>query len=314
MKRLYVIVGFDDADVERQASDLQRQYEAGTVRFLARAYPARADKRATYLKSLVQSANDLIFGSTTATNFCRKQDQPCAVEAGNGGGGKKRCERATGIETGCARQRPQLVVIICADQLFDDVFDRLGRGALILRIAGPKLPQAAALKAAIDAFEPIASQVVLTISNRAKALYAPLMPDRNFQRLGGHGIARDAQADPSRFAAILQEYHAALYRGDFANPKKRQIRGAYMLDSETAFQQDRLHNTVQIIGPESRQDGFHLLNAYHIYGVKTDPGLHFDVMNADGGAINHTLDDVLTGKQGGGAEKHLNATPCDRLL
>ena len=216
--------------------------------------------------------------------------------------------------TACARLRPQLVVVICADQLFDQVFVKLGRGTLILRIAGPNLPPLDALKIAIDDFETIASSVVFAVSNRKKSQYAPLLPYKNFQLLGSHPVAADIQADPANTAAIFARYHGHLYRGDFVNPEKPGIRGAYMLDPTTAFQEDHLHRNVQTIGMDSRTDVFHLINAYHIYGVKTDPGFHFDVMNVGGGAIGHILTDVLTGRTGGGAERHLNATPCGRLL
>ena len=156
--------------------------------------------------------------------------------------------------------------------------------------------------------------MVSTIANRKKSFYAAIVPDRNFQRLGNHPIAADAQGNLPCFSDILEKYHARLYRGDFTNPVKPGIRGAYMLDQFTAFQEDRLHRIVQIVGTQSRDDGFHLLNAYHIYGVKSDPGFHFDVMKVTGAAIGHILTDVLTGKATTGAESHLNATPCDRLL
>jgi len=87
-----------------------------------------------------------------------------------------------------------------------------------------------------------------------------------------------------------------------------------MLDNETAFQEDRLHSIVQTIGTESRTDGFHLINAFHAYGVKIDPGFHFDVMNEGGGAIGHVLSDVLSHKMSEKSDTHLNATPCGRLL
>ena len=87
-----------------------------------------------------------------------------------------------------------------------------------------------------------------------------------------------------------------------------------MMDEETAFQEDHLHRTVQIIGANSRRDGFHLLNAYHIYGVKTDPGFHFDVMNEAGAPIRRAFTDVLNGAAAGRTETHLNITPCDRLV
>lgn len=314
LKRLYLVAGFDDFDVERKASDLQRRFESGSVRFLARAYPVRPNKRAIYLKGLVKSANDLIFGPSGATNFCRRLDQPCAFAASKGKATRKTCDRGKAEDTACARARPQLLIVICADQLFSEVFDRLGRGTLILRAPGPTLPPLDALKNQLDAFEPIATQVLATITRRSKSRYAPLVPYRNFQRLGGHPIAADAQADLAQFADILERYHGQLYHGDFRNPVKPGIRGAYMLDTDTAFQEDHLHRTLQTIGPDSREDGFHLLNAHHVYGVKSDPGFHFDVMNVRGGGIGHTLKDVVTGAAKGGTDTHLNATPCDRLV
>jgi hypothetical protein len=314
LKRLYLVAGFDDHDVERKASDLQRKFETGSVRFLARAYPAKPDKRASYLRGLVKSANDVIFGPGTAANFCRRLDQPCALETAKGTATRKTCERTKGGETACARTRPQLLVVVCADQLFGEVFDRLGRGALILRMRGPRLPPIDDVKGEIDRFEPIASEVLATLSRRSKSFYAPLIPDRNFQRLGGHLIASDAQANLAHFASILDHYHTRLYDGDFRNPKKSGIRGAYLLDAHTAFQEDHFHRGLQTIGVQSRQDGFHLLNAYHVYGVKSDPGFHFDVMNATGGRIGHILTDVLTGASDGGGSTHVNVTPCDRLV
>lgn len=314
LKRLYLLCGFDDPDVERQASQLQKSYQAGSVRIIGRTYPVKAEKRTTYLRGLVHAANDVIFGEGSATNFCRKLDQPCALEVGKGKRSRATCERAKTRVSACARSRPQSIVLVCSDQLFDEAFDHLARGVLFLRLAGPRLPATEDLKAAIDGFEPIVEGVMAAVTQRAKSLYAPLVPDRNFQRIGGHAIAEAIQADPARFAEILADYHAALYRGDFANPKKPGITGAYMVDADTGFQQDHLHKTVQTIGLESRQDGFHLLNAYHVYGVKSDPGFHFDVMNVDGRAIGHTLQDVVSGKSSVRGDTHLNATPCDRLV
>lgn len=313
-KRLYIIAGFDDPDVERRASALQREFESGSVRFLGRPYPASSEKRAGYLKGLVKSANELIFGTGNATNFCRKLDQPCAVNSQKEKRMGKTCERSKAGDTACARMRPQLIIVVCADQIFDEAFKRLGRGTLILRVPGPNLPEHELIKTRVDEFEPIAKEVLSKVSQRRKTLYAPLVPDFNFQRLGKHGIAEEIQARPVDFASIIERYHAELYRGDFHNPVKRGIRGAYMLDSDTAFQEDHLHQTIQTIGTESRHDGFHLLNAYHVYGVKTDPGFHFDVMNTKGGPIRHELKDVLTGISSNATEVHLNATPCDRIV
>lgn len=312
LKRLYILAGFDDHDVERQAAALQRQYQAGSSRVIGRTYPVKPEKRAAYLQGLVKSANNLIFGEYGATNFCRRLDQPCAREVGKTS--RRTCDSAKDGRTACARSRPQLVVVICADQLFTEVFDRLGRGTLIMRLAASRLPSVADLKARLDAFEPIAEEVVATISRRAKSLYSPLLPSRNFQRLGPHDIAGEVQATPSEFAAIMTRYHERLYDGKFKNPRKSGVRGAYMLDADTGFQEDHLHRVVQAIGAASREDGFHLFNAYHVYGVKADPGFHFDIMKVDGGAVGDRFEDRLTGAARGGGETHLNATPCDRIL
>jgi hypothetical protein len=314
LKRLILVAGFEGGDVESQITSLQRRFESGSVRFLARRFPADPVKRVGYLRELVRAANEMIFGPDGATNFCRRLDQPCAIEAREAKLKGKTCDHRQLKVTACARGRPQLIVVLCADHLFEEVFGRLGRAALILRLERPQLPSVDELKKLIDAFEPIAAQVVLTVANRDKSLYAPLVPDRNFQRLGHHPIAAAIQAAPDQIATIFAKYHNELYRSDFKNPVKPQIRGAYMLDDETAFQEDRLHNTTQIIGDESRNDGFHLLNAYHVYGVKVDPGFHFDVMSVGGGAIGQVLTDVLTGNSASAAEEHLNATPCDRLV
>ena len=265
------------------------------------------------MRELVRSANDLVFGSASATNFCRKQDQPCGLEAG-GRRGPKTCERPASGDVGCARSRPQLVALICAHHLFDQAFKKLGRGTLMMRLEGNELPEADALKASIDAFEPAALAVVTAVANRRKSILAPLMPQWNFQGLGSHPIAHSVQANPAAFETTMDTYHSELYRSDFVNPTKRSIRGGYMLDAQTAFQEDHLHNVVQTIGPASRADAFHLLNAYHVYGVKSDPGFHFDVMNRGGGTIGHALHDVLTGHTDNGRSTHLNATPCDRLV
>ncbi len=313
IKRLYLVAGFEGVEHERTVAAVQRSYTGNDRRFLTRVFPGRPDKRAHHLADLVQNAVTLIFGPGQATNFCRRQDQPCAVDEHRGRDRPKTCEAGKAQFAACGRARPQLIVVICADRVFPEVFDRLGRAVLILRVPGPVLPDAQALKGIIDAFEPIAAHVNDVVSQRAKSNYAPLVPDRNFQRLGGHTIAADTQANPGAFGEIMRTYHNRLYRGDFVNREKG-VRGAYMLDSRTAFQQDHLHKTVQIIGIDSLRDGFHLLNAYHIYGVKTDPGFHFDVMNVAAGAIRHSFNDVLDGSSAGRKENHLNITPCDRLV
>lgn len=314
LRRLYLLAGFDDRDVERRASTLQESYEEGGVRVVARPYPVKQGLRQSHLRGVVRDANDVIFGRDGATNFCRRLDQRCTRQPAGEGPRGKACEPRPAGPTACARARPQMVVTVCAERIEAEALEALGRATLILRLPGPALPPDDQLPAALDGFEPIVEAVLLASSNRPKSLHAALMPDRNFQRLGGHPIARDVQADPAHFEDVLRVHHDNLYRSDFRNPVKRKLWGAYMLDEDTAFQADRLHGSIQPVGQASRDDAFHLVNAHHTFGAKADPGLHFDVMNKDGGGIGYVLRDVLTGRTDGGATKHLNATPCDRLL
>ncbi len=86
-----------------------------------------------------------------------------------------------------------------------------------------------------------------------------------------------------------------------------------MLNDTVGFQQDRLHDTAQF-GKASREDVFHLLNAYHKYGSAVEPGLHFDVTDKNGGALLEVFKDILTDKKSASSDTHINVTPCDRLL
>lgn len=314
IKRLYLIAGFNGPTLDATLNTVRKSYPRGDRRFIARAYPAKPDKRALHLRALVDDAINLIFGKGGATNFCRQQDQPCALDQQKGKQRSKTCRVGKEGEVACARSRPELIVIICSDLVQAEVLDKLGRGVLILRVPGPELPDSATLKTIIDTFEPVAAEVYETLRTRSKSFYAPLIPDRNFQRLTGRSIASDAQANPADFKAIMERYHADLYDGRFRNPRKSGIRGAYMFDVDTAFQEDHLHKTVQQIGADSRADGFHLLNAFHVYGAKADPGFHFDVMNSEGGAIGRVFSDVLSGDPTKAADTHVNATPCDRIV
>ena len=314
LKRLFLVAGFEGQDLGARVTRLQRHFEGGDHKFVARVYPSNADKRPDYLRKLVKDANNLIFGSDGATNFCRKQDQLCAVAPKEGKGVAKLCERKHVAKAACGRARPQLIVVLCATRIYDEAFERLGRATLLLRFDADQLPDDDTVLTRLAEFEPIAREVIQAINHRSKALYAPLIPFRNFQKLAPAPIAAEVQDDPSKFSDIMMAYHERLYDGAFQNPEKKKIRGAYMLDGETAFQQDHLHKTVQIIGPNSREDGFHLMNAYHLYGVRMDPGFHFDVMNAGGKAIGHVFDDALTRIATDASEVHLNITPCDRRL
>lgn len=314
IKRLYLIAGFNGPTLDATLNTVQKSYPTGDRRFIVRAYPAKPDKRVLHLRALVDDAINFIFGKDGATNFCRQQDQPCALDQQKGKQRSKTCRAGKGGETACARSRPELIVIICSDLVYAEVLDKLGRGTLILRVPGPELPDSTTLKTIIDMFEPAAAEVYETLRSRSKSFYAPLIPDRNFQRLAGQSIAADAQTNPADFKAIMERYHRALYDGGFRNPRKSGIRGAYMFDVDTAFQEDHLHNTVQHIGPDSRADGFHLINAFHVYGAKTDPGFHFDVMNSKDGKIGNVFSDVLSGEPTQAADTHVNATPCDRIV
>jgi hypothetical protein len=313
IKRLFLVAGFGGQDLDARVSALQRRFEGGDRKFIWRVYPMNAEKRENYLRNLVYAANKVIFGKDGAVNFCRKQDQLCAISQGKGDVNGKKCERKYLPLIACGRARPQLIVILCADRIYDEAFQRIGRAALLIRFEGDQFPDDDTVLAKIEEMEPIARQVINSITNRPKSHYAPLIPFVNFQKLAVEPIACDVQRRPEAFAEIMQGYHYKLYDGSFKNPKKN-VRGAYMLDADTAFQQDHLHKTVQVIGKESHEDGFHLLNAYHLYGVGIDPGFHFDVMNINGNAINHVFEDVLTGEESNANDQHVNITPCDRRL
>ena len=136
LKRLFLVAGFEGQDLGARVTRLQRHFEGGDHKFVARVYPSNADKRPDYLRKLVKDANNLIFGSDGATNFCRKQDQLCAVAPKEGKGVAKLCERKHVAKAACGRARPQLIVVLCATRIYDEAFERLGRATLI-RMAEP---------------------------------------------------------------------------------------------------------------------------------------------------------------------------------
>ena len=314
LRRLYLLAGFDDRDVERRASTLQESYEEGGVRAVARPYPVKQGLQQGHLRGVVRDANDVIFGRDGATNFCRRLDQRCTRQPAGEGPRGKACEPHPAGPTACARARPQMVVTVCAERIEAEVIEALGRATLILRLPGPALPPDDLLRSALDGFEPIVEAVLLASSNRPKSLYAALVPDRNFQRLGGHPVARDVQADPSHFENILRTHHDALYRSDFKNPEKRKLWGAI------CWMRTPRSKPTACTG-RFRRSGRLAATMPSIFSTpttrsvpKADPGLHFDVMNKDGNGISHVLQDVLTGRIDGGTTRHLNATPCDRLL
>jgi hypothetical protein len=314
LKRLCLVAGFDGQDFDARISSLQKHYQAGDRKFVGRLYPGNAEKRASYLKNLVQAANKIIFGDDGAFNFCRKQDQLCAIAHTTGRNNQKRCDRKHQQFVACGRARPKLVVVLCASRIYEEVFFRLGRGALLIRLENERLPDEADVIDLLEKFEPSAQDVVNEINNRVKSLYAPLIPLMNFQNPTGMSIAKDVQENPGSFASIMLKYHKILYNGAFRNPVKKNVAGAYMFDADIAFQQDPLHNTTQTIGKRSHSDGFHLLNAYHVYGVPTDPGFHFDVMNVKGKPISQVFEDILTGAKSDPGDSHINITPCDRQI
>jgi hypothetical protein len=144
-------------------------------------------------------------------------------------------------------------------------------------------------------------------------MLVPWLPLRNFQEKGGHLIAAKAQRNLGRFADTMEEFQKALYNPNFRNPRKPYMRGAYKLSDRIGFQRDRLHNYGHI-GAASRDDVFHLINAYHLFGVAIFPGDHSDVMTQGDQPLQMVFADIITEKTSLPGDRHINITPCDRVV
>jgi hypothetical protein len=294
--------------MERVASRLIARHANDNWHFIAKNYPVRADKRATYLHDLTGDIVEFVFGANGAANFCRDAERPCAVDMMGARQKPKLCQRS-GDVVACARGRPRMIVAIVHPDVQAEFFERFSRSLLIYG-AG----ELAADDDVVSEYVLARRNEILTIrhflSNLPRGLDSPNLPYRNFQVLAGQPIAAEIAARPAGLIETLNGYQKALYDGSLQNPR-RQLRGGYRFPNDLVFQRDRLHNTAQL-GERSRKDAFHLINAYHTYGRAVDPGMHFDVFKLGGGQIGTAFDDVLGDNSTGAAAHHVNLTPCDR--
>ena len=310
VRTLFVLAGYG-GDVERPRSQLKRRFSNHEYDFLAQTYPENFGKQQGYVKAVGERIIKYIFGDV-ATNFCRAQDLPCAAEFSSSSRGKNaQCKLSP--QTACHRSRPNMLVFVVNPAIFDEVFRRFGRAALLMRFDSPNLADINAVTCFLEAKIDLIEDVRDFLANLRNNVLAPRLPKMNFQDWVNQPIARDAQADIGRFNEIMNAYHRELYDPAFQNPRRKELRGGYIFNERIRFQKDRLHKTAQI-GEESRRDVFHLINTFHLYGFAVEPGFHFDVMSVGGARLNQTFRDIVSGKASLPDEDHVNISPCDRLL
>lgn len=308
-KILFVVAGYV-GDVEKPLSILRRKFSSAEYAFIARSLPTNPAKRSKYAKDLGEKVVDFIFGKSGATGFCRSNNLPCSVEVDGKREKIKTC-RAEARPTACYRARPRMIVFITTDDLYRELFDRFGRASLIFKAGFSGEMSADTIENIIHDAIPNVNAIQDYMAHLPLDIHAPRMPMNNYQNRAEE-IARLAQERKESFSVIMEEFHNKLHDSKFKNPKKPYMRGAYMFNDRVGFQRDRLHSGAQI-GTESREDVFHLINAYHMYGYPVEPGLHFDVVERNGGTLNEVFEDILDGRETSKGSTHVNITPCDRL-
>jgi hypothetical protein len=309
VKTLFVLAGYR-GDVERALAASRREFGPDNYDFIARTYPENSFKRQNYVGEIGQHVVDFIFGTTGATTFCRAQHFPCAAEKNKSVAKSQRCRAAPGAA--CHRARPGMLVFIVNNLVVEEIFQRFGRGAIVTRFEKDSLSDIESLMSFVKSQAHTIEKIRHFLANLRSNVLAPRIPMNNFQIPANQPIARDAQANLGNFADTMNRYHDALYNPDFQNPRKG-TRGAYMYSESIGFQRDRLHISAQI-GVESRKNIFHLINAYHLYGLATEPGFHFDVMSTGGKELRKIFRDILSGTLSSPNATHVNISPCDRLL
>jgi hypothetical protein len=307
---LFALAGFP-GDVERPLSELRKAYPGAEYAFVARSLPKNTAKRAEHVKDVGRRVVDFIFGTKGAVSFCRSNSLPCSEEV-DGKREKVRTCAADERETACYRARPKMLVFIATGEVVKEVSERFGRAALVFRCDDYGPASAENVCSIINDNLDTIKIVTEYMANLPANLHSPRMPLKNFQERAA-SIAEAAQADKASFAAIMQGFHEKLYDPSFKNTEKPYMRGAYLLNEKVGFQKDRLHDTAQF-GNASRDDVFHLINAYHTYGFAVEPGLHFDVTEREGGTLNEVFQDILNDKESSAGDTHVNITPCDRLV
>jgi hypothetical protein len=305
---LAVLLGFG-WPWERAAQSLRDQVGADLIEFLGRDRPLRWDERKfDYRNQVTRSLVSRLFGDAGATGFCGA-DGACATNGDRWS--KANCKKSITEVSACTRRRPHMLLFVCHPNSFDLFFEKFARTALFVR--APEDATVECVGRILTSRLPDIKKIRDYLANLPNKNYAPRIPFLNFQVLGDHQVAADAQADLTTFCDVMTAYHEKLYSPDFQNQRKKFMRGAYLLDEQIGFQKDMLHSSAQL-GAESRQDGYHLLNAFHMYGFPVTPGFHFDVSAVDGKGIGRVFTDVLDGHQSSVASTHVNVSPDDRLL
>ena len=309
MAYLVVLAGFAGS-WERVAARLRSRFKPHEVEFLGRDRPGNWEaKKFLYRDALTQDVVERIFGKGEQYGFCSK-DGHCSV--GQEKWSRATCRRDVKEQVACRRNRPDLLILVCPDVVFDMMFDKFGRAALLLTVDDEMIGEET-LSSLLDAYLPVFRNIKNYLSNLPQSNYAPRLPLVNFQDLGGHAIAQDAQKDLTKFQDTMEHYHKSLSSPLFRNKRRPYMRGAYMLDHRIGFQRDLLHSSAQV-GCASRQDGYHLLNAFHMYGLAISPGWHFDVSRHEGGEVGYEFRDVLTGDYSTTKDMHVDITPDDRIV
>lgn len=308
MAYLVVLVGFK-WPWGQAAKAVRSRLPGISFDFVGRDRPLRwEDRKYEYRDKVAEDLVDQLFGKGQNVKFCRA-DGTCAQDEGRWS--RANCKKSIVEESACARRRPEMLLFVCAPDSFELFFEKFGRAGLFI---------CATENAAINATAEIIAEAIPEIAkirtylaNLSNSNYAPRVPLNNFQEKGGHFIAMQAQANLTNFCETMEGFRKKLYSANFQNYRKKYMRGAYMLDERIGFQRDRLHSDAQV-GAESRANGYHLLNAFHMYGVPVVPGYHLDVSPADGNAIGWVFEDILNGQLSKASATHVNVTPCDRLL
>jgi hypothetical protein len=292
-----------------KAAKVLRPRFGNDIEFLGRDRPLRWDERKLqYRDEVTQTLVQRIFGEGTAAGFCGAGGS-CALD--NERWSRANCKKSITDQSACSRRRPQMLLFVCHPNSFDLFFQRFARAALFIKTKDETT--ANSVGDLIEARMPDIKKIREYLANLPLKNYAPRVPYLNYQCAGPHPVAEKAQADLSHFCDVMTTNHDLLYSPTFQNQRKKFMKGAYMLDDRVGFQRDMLHSSAQL-GADSRQDGYHLLNAFHMYGYPVTPGFHFDVSAEDGGPIGHAFKDVLDNSDSDAALSHVNISPDDRIL
>lgn len=309
MPHLVILAGFV-WHWEAMAVKLRSRFPPHEIEFFGRDRPGSWPGRTyEYRDALTRDVVEKIFGGRGETGFCAKAGD-CAIDQGKWS--RANCRKDIAEKTACRRQRPDMMVFVCTEEIYPKLFEKFCRAALFIRIENDEC-SSDELHQRLRRDLPKIRVIKDYLTNLSNTNFAPRVPFVNFQLKTPAQIAESAQSDLSQFCEVMKRYHTELYLHSFQNAKKPKMRGAYMLSKDIGFQRDRLHDWAYL-GEESRRDGYHLLNAFHMYGLAITPGWHFDVSRRGGGSLGRVFTDALTGAESEAREGHVNITPCDRLI